>query len=74
MRFYESGDTCPKTCDNLLVIGKCQQDPVDGCFCPPDQFWDKAIRRCVNQSQCSCYRDNVHYPHGAVRPGRCEEW
>ena len=74
-KYYECASACPKQCDNMLTATiDCYQNCVDGCHCPPSQFWDKSIERCVPITQCSCFRDGTHYPHGSVRSGKCESW
>lgn len=73
-KYYDCGSACPKSCDNLFASSKCVADCVDGCHCPPDLYFDKATDKCVPQSSCSCYRDDVRYAHGSSRVGECEDW
>lgn len=74
MKYNDCGSACPKSCDNLLTTSKCSEDCIDGCFCPADLYYDKYTKKCIPRTQCSCYRDGIHYKHGSVRSGQCEDW
>ncbi|GCC22474.1 hypothetical protein chiPu_0000862 [Chiloscyllium punctatum] len=55
MLYHICSSSCGRTCQSLSVNEVCGDDCAEGCNCPSGTFYDEILRRCVMQSQCSCY-------------------
>ena len=73
--FVECGDSCLRTCGDLLNSSSpCETECVEGCQCPAGQVMDTKTDRCVESSECGCkYEDRVFANGQEILKG-CNVW
>lgn len=63
------GNSCTRTCNDIVLNPDCKQQCVEGCNCPEGQTLDDN-GECVPIGQCNCQYDELEFPPGykEVRP------
>ena len=72
--FLECGLSCARSCNDLSLDIKCNEECVAGCQCPNGQLLnDKS--RCIPIAQCPCpFEGKMIQPGESISVGNCKTW
>ncbi|XP_016117247.1 mucin-5AC-like, partial [Sinocyclocheilus grahami] len=70
----ECGNPCINTCSNPDRSHICEDQCIEGCFCPEGYLFDDlSDRGCIAQNQCPCIHNGKIYEPGQTYRSNCKE-
>ncbi|XP_016325187.1 mucin-5AC [Sinocyclocheilus anshuiensis] len=70
----DCGNPCINTCSNPDRSHICEDQCIEGCFCPEGYLFDDlSDRGCIAQNQCPCIHNGIIYEPGQTYRSNCKE-